>query len=231
MLLDNFYLVVSGSILVFIVFARLIWLAVSPIRTNVFTNLLEQDKRSFFGQLDIAVRSHFMVLPSLPVGDVLKANRWSRAAVALNIKKNLRFDFVLYHRRKMEVCCVINLIPYNATPNSREFRLLRELCESANLPLLQYEMKPWRDVTQLRSTIFAACGLDDLTAPDYELPTPRTAIAKIEAETPPHCPKCQQPMKLVTLKKAPHVGTKCWVCTTYPACKGARIANIKKMMD
>lgn len=230
MLLDNFYLVVSGLIFVFIAFFRLLWLAFSPIKARVFSSLLEQDKRTFFGQLDIAVRSHFMVLPSLPVGDILRAKKWSRAANVLGIKKNLRFDFVLYHRRKMEVFCVINLIPYNATPNSKEFKLLRQLCEVANLPLLQYEMKPWRDVMQLRSSILSACGIDEALV-DYELPTPRTAVTKIESVTPPDCPKCYCSMKLVTLKKGSHAGMDCWVCSSYPRCKGAKIANINKTVD
>ncbi|WBA80457.1 DUF2726 domain-containing protein [Endozoicomonas sp. GU-1] len=226
MLLDSFSLVVSGSLIVLIAaIAWFLWLTFSPFKAKPNTLLFDQDKRAFFGQLDIAVRSHLMVLPSLPVGDVLAAGRFSRTAMALNIKKNRRFDFVLYHRKKMEICCVINLIPYNTKSNSKEFKLLRQLCEAAELPLLEYDMKPWRDVTELRRTVLATCGFTEEGTPDYELPTPREAIAEVETIVDPQCPKCHSPMRLRTLKKSPQAGLECWVCSTYPSCKGARMVH------
>nr|MDT0251640.1 hypothetical protein [Endozoicomonas sp.] len=68
MLLDIFPLVLSGSLLIVAVIAWYLWLTFSPLKANINMNLLEQDKRAFLGQLDIAVRSHLLVLPSLPVG-------------------------------------------------------------------------------------------------------------------------------------------------------------------
>lgn len=225
MLLDSFPLALSGSLIIIAAIAWYLWLTFSPFKakTNVF--LFEQDKRAFFGQLDIAVRSHLMVLPSLPVGDVLTSGKFSRSAMALNIKRNRRFDFVLYHRRQMQVCCVINLIPYNTKSDTKEFRLLRQLCEAAELPILEYDMKPWRDVTELRRTVLATCGFEAEDTPDYQLPTPGDAVAEVETIVDPQCPKCHSPMKLRTLKKGSQAGMECWVCSTYPGCKGARMVN------
>ncbi len=225
MLLDSFPLVLSGSLLIVTAIAWYLWLTFSPFKANTNMNLLEQDKRAFLGQLDIAVRSHLMVLPSLPIGDVLKSGKWSKTATVLNIRKNRRFDFVLYHRRKMEVCCVINLIPYNTKSSTKEFKLLRQLCEAAELPLLEYDMKPWRDVTELRRTVLSTCGIEEEGTPDYELPTPREAIVELETIVNPDCPKCNSPMKLRTMKKGSQAGLECWVCSTYPNCKGARMVH------
>ncbi|WP_257263989.1 DUF2726 domain-containing protein [Endozoicomonas sp. ONNA2] len=165
-----------------------LWLTFSPFKAKTNTLLFEQDKRAFFGQLDIAVRSHLMVLPSLPVGDVLEPDKFSRTAVALSIKRNRRFDFVLYHRKKMQVCCVINLIPYNTKPNAQKFRLIRQLCAAAELPLLEYDMKPWRDVNELRRTVLSTCGCEEEGTPEYELLTPTEAMAEAEVIVDPQCP-------------------------------------------
>lgn len=179
MLVDTPILFFSCSLLVVGVIACYLWLNFSPLNAKIRTYLFEQDKRAFLGQLDIAVRSHLMVLPSLPIGDVLKAKRFNRTALIVNIKRDRRFDFVLYHRRKMEVCCVINLIPYNTKSNAKEFRLLRQLCDAAGLPLLEYDMKPWRDVTELRRSIFATCGIEEEGTPDNELPPPKADIVEV----------------------------------------------------
>lgn len=226
MLLDSFPLVLSGSLFIVAAITWCLWLTFNPLKASTNINLLEQDKRAFLGQLDIAVRSHLMVLPSLPIGDVLRSGKWSPTSATLSIRKNRRFDFVLYHRRKMEVCCVINLIPYNKKSSSKEFKLLRQLCEAAELPLLEYDMKPWRDVTELRRTVLATCGIEEEGTPDYELPTPREAIAEVETIVDPDCPKCKNSMKLRTLKKGPQAGLECWVCSAYPNCKGARMIHI-----
>lgn|GEM_PF-3707505 len=200
------------------IFLWLIWRTFGSIQAEANAQLFEQDKRAFFGQLDIAVRSHLMVLPSLPVGDVVYCSKWGRAGAITNVRKDRRFDFVLYHRRKMKICCVINLIPYKTNANAREFWLLRQLCEAAELPLLEYEMKPWRDVTELRRAVFAACNIVEQGPPDFELRTEET-------QPDPLCPKCNSPMTLRTLQKGVQAGQKWWVCNTYPHCNGGRSAR------
>jgi len=47
--------------------------------------------------------------------------------------------------------------------------------------------------------------------------------AHVAAETPP-CPKCGKPMVWRTARKGGHAGESFWGCSTYPACKGLRLA-------
>ncbi len=213
---NYFYLYVLSAVIAALLFLRFLWRSFGPIEAELNSQLFEHDKRAFFGQLDIAVRGHLMVLPSLPVGDVLHCGKWGRSDAIANIRKNRRFDFVLYHRRKMKICCVINLIPHKGDANTKEFWVLRQLCEAADLPLLEFQMKPWRNVTELRKTVFAACAIVEQGSPDFEL---RAEEAK------PQCPKCESSMTLRTMKKGVHAGQKWWVCNTYPKCRGARSAN------
>ena len=211
---DLYQYVFIAVIIVAIPITWLLWRRFGPVNAIINNQLFEYDKRSFFGQLDIAVRSHLMVLPSLPVGDVLHCSKWGRAGAITNSKKNRRFDFVLYDRRKMHVCCAIVLIPYKTDANTKEFRLLRELCQAADLPLLEYDMKPWRDVPEMRQSIFATLGIADEGPPDF--------VIKDEPKGDPVCPKCQGPMTLRTLQKGARAGQRWWVCNTFPGCKGAR---------
>lgn len=213
---DLYQYVFIAVIIVAIPVTWFLWRSFGPIKAIINSQLFEHDKRSFFGQLDIAVRTHLMVLPSLPVGDVLNCSKWGRSGAIANIKKNRRFDFVLYHRRKMQVCCAIILIPYKTDAKTKEFRLLRELCQAADLPLLEYDMKPWRDVPEMRKSIFATLGIADEGPPDF--------VIKDEPKSDPVCPKCQGSMTLRTLQKGARAGQRWWVCDSFPGCKGARSA-------
>ena len=124
---DLYQYVFIAVIIVAIPVTWFLWRSFGPIKATINNQLFEHDKRSFFGQLDIAVRTHLMVLPSLTVGDVLDCSKWGRSGAIANIKKNRRFDFVLYHRRKMQVCCAIILIPYKTDASTKEFRLRRRV--------------------------------------------------------------------------------------------------------
>ena len=220
MLLNNFHLVMSASIVTLLIIAWYLWRLFAPLKVRTNKQLLDDDRRAFLGQLDIAVRSHMMILPSLPVSDILNSSKFSRAAMLLDVKKNRRFDFVLYHRRKMEVCCVISLIDYNQKRSSREFKILRDLCEAANLPLLEYDMKPWRDVTELRRSILSTCRIETEETSDNGLTIPQKAYSEMEVSNKPTCSKCNGSMTLRKLKNGANAGSEYWVCTSYPKCKG-----------
>ena len=213
-----YLLLFAAAIIVAIVFLWFLWRSFGSIQAETNTQLFEQDKRAFFGQLDLAVRSHLMVLPSLPVGDVIYCSRWGRAGAITTSSKDYRFDFVLYHRRKMKVCCAINLIPYKTNANAKEFSVLRQLCEAIELPLLEYEMKPWRDVGELRRAVFAACNIVEQGSPEVE-------IRAEEPQPDPLCPKCHNSMTLRTLQRGVQAGQRWWVCNHYPHCNGGRPAK------
>lgn len=247
---ETLLLFIGASALVITSLAGLAWLAFGPLKVATNRPLLEPDARAFLGQLDIAVRSYLAIFPSLPIRDILKTGRFSRSAAILRIAGIQQFDFVLYHRREMEVRCVIKLIPYGSSHNSRAIQTLRRLCEAAELPLLEYEMKPYRDVPQLRRTVLATCGIEELEIPDDEMQGSRKVVSELTIEDavlpkatgtqqPDYanddpvqeaeetCPKCHSAMTLKPLKKGPYAGQNCWVCNTYPQCKGARRVTLE----
>ena len=197
----------------------LAWLKRAPLNLQLREPLFESDKRAFLGQLDIAVRSHLSIFPSLPVTDLLQANGFSRGKIILNRLNHQRFDFVLCRHREMDIRCVVKLLPYGQKHDDKELRILREACQSAGLTMLEYEMKPYRDVTELRRVVFSACGIDDMDHSSLDAASEPTTVAK------PSCPKCHSIMELTTIKKGTHAGQECWICSTYPNCKGARLQS------
>ena len=216
--------------LITVLLGILAWLRKSPLEIQCRDPLFNPESRSFLGQLDIAVRSHLSIFPSLPVTDVLQADRFSKGKLTLNRVSKQRFDYVLCHPRNMEVLCVVKLLPYGKSSDSKEMNALREVCEAADLTLLEYEMKPYRDVLELRKVVFSACGIDELEAQEHGLieaqkESEQPTEEMLEANDGPECPKCSGNMKLTTIKKGARAGQQCWICTTYPNCKGAKLLN------
>lgn len=216
---DSSSVLIILAVLILALLLLLVWLKRAPLNLQLREPLFEVDNRAFLGQLDIAVRSHFNVFPSLPVTDLLKAGRFSRGTLALNRLASERFDYVLCHRREMDIRCVVKLLPYGAKQNDRQLRFLREACLSAGLTMLEYEMKPYRDVAELRRVVFSACGIDEMEYSDQD------AFLDQPGSEKPSCPKCNGIMELTTIKKGTHAGQDCWICSTYPTCKGTRLQS------
>ena len=216
---DSSSVLIILAVLILALLLFFIWLKRAPLNLQLREPLFESDKRAFLGQLDIAVRTHLIVFPSLPVTDLLTSGQFSRGNLALNRLANERFDYVLCHRREMDIRCVVKLIPYGTKQNDRQLRFLRKACESAGLTMLEYEMKPYRDVAELRQVVFSACGIDEMEYSELDLQDDREVTAK------PSCPKCSGIMELATIKKGTHAGQECWICSTYPTCKGARLQS------
>ena len=206
----------------------LIWLRKSPLEVACRKPLFKPEARSFLGQLDIAVCSHLNIFPSLPVTDVLEARRFSKGGMTLKKVMSQRFDYVLCHRKEMSVRCVIKLHPDEKSRNSKEMVALRAACKAAELPLLEYGVKPYRDVHQLRKVVLSTCGIDSFEAQEHGIAeakreTKNTYEFSANNPTTPSCPKCAGSMKLTTIKKGERAGQECWVCAAYPECKGARL--------
>ena len=191
----------------------LLWLRLRPAQLECKEPLFNPEFRAFLGQLDIAVRSHLIIFPAMPVNDVLQGKGGGKAL--LRKFKNERFDFVVCHRRNMDVLCVIKLGGNNASNEK-----YRTLCQSAGLTLLEYDIKPYRDVPSLRQEVLGACGIDEFELPIIQ---PGEQLQEEEASTSPSCSKCLSPMVLKTINKGSHTGDKCWICTRYPDCKGAKL--------
>ncbi|MGI9274702.1 MAG: DUF2726 domain-containing protein [Endozoicomonas sp.] len=222
MSLESSLLIPAASALAFILLVVIIGWRFRPMTLGCRSPLFTHEYRSFLGQLDIAVRSHLTIFPRMSVAEVLEGTGAGKSL--LSKSSRLRFDFVVCHRREMEVLCVIQLSP--ASGSRPETEKLRKICEKADLTLLEYDVKPYRDVPSLRKAVFGACGIDE-----FELP-PEAPVTEQETEEntdtaeetgQPDCPKCGAAMKRRTLKKGKHAGQECWVCNRYPDCRGARL--------
>ena len=133
MILDNPLIIpiAAASLTALIVVA--IWLRLRNQSIECRDPLFSQEYRAFLGQLDIAVRSHLTVFPRLPVEDVLVGKS------ALRKFKGHRFDFVICHRKEMDVLCVVQMDhPQVKGPDNNQ---LRALCQKAGLTLLEYDGK------------------------------------------------------------------------------------------
>lgn len=164
---------------VLLVIAIIAWRYFTPLRLHLAEPFLDSDYQNLLGQLDIAVSSDFMVFPSLPIGDVLKSARFNPAFFELRVKKDRRLDFVIYHRRTMKVQCAVLLIPYNTKASASKFKVIRKLCAKADFPLIEYEMAPWRNIAELRRTIFKTCNVEDLQMMEFDEPEPQVGGIKI----------------------------------------------------
>ena len=215
MTLDHPLILPAAIGLIAVVLATFLWLRFRPGQLICKDPLFTPEFRAFLGQLDIAVRSHLIIFPAMPVADVLEGKGGGKTLLK-KFKKEC-FDFVVCHRREMDVLCVIKL---GGTTSSNE--KFRTLCHSAGLTLLEYDIKPYRDVPSLRREVLGACGIDEFELPITPLETQGPDQERTE-ESALLCPKCQSPMRLKTINKGAHSGEECWICNQYPDCKGARL--------
>ncbi len=220
MILDHPYFIPTAAVALAITTGLLLWLRLRPTSVKIKEPIFSPEYRSFLGQLDIAVRSHLTVIPGLSVEDVLVAN-----GAGKKLPRKIRhqtFDFVVCHRREMNTLCVIQL---DRAGKSTDNSALRQLCDSTGLTLLEYDIKPYRDVPTLRREVLSACGIDDMELPHSEFEA-RKAVREEHKETfesEPKCPKCDSTMTRQKISKGSHAGEYAWVCDKYPECKGAKI--------
>ena len=158
MTLDHPLILPAAVSFIALVLIVLLWLRLRPAQLECKEPLFNPEFRAFLGQLDIAVRSHLIIFPAMPVNDVLQGKGGGKAL--LRKFRNERFDFVVCHRRNMDVLCVIKLGGNNASNEK-----YRTLCQSAGLTLLEYDIKPYRDVPSLRQEVLGACGIDEFELP------------------------------------------------------------------
>ncbi|KEQ19460.1 DUF2726 domain-containing protein [Endozoicomonas numazuensis] len=209
MSLDHPLFIPAAISLLVIILVLLLWLRMRSQNLECRDPLFSPEYRAFLGQLDMAVRSHLSVFPRMPVNEVLQGSG------SLKKFKNQCFDFVICHRREMDVLCVVLLDLPNRKGQAND--PLRELCNKAGISVLEYDKKPYRDVPSLKKEIFSACGINDFEPPVQE------QQSQISESDDPSCPKCHSEMKLTHVKKGQHAGRDCWVCINYPQCKGAKL--------
>ena len=187
---------------------------------------LDADHRAFFGLLEIAVRDHLTIMPTMPVANILNPRGW-RQKWLLNRIRNRHIDYILCDRRSLEIKAAVLLEGKNPSRSERNTsQLMHRIFDSADLPLLEYHFKPCFDVPTLRREVLSAANMHDtvllgngLLGNGLQGSSDNTAT---HAEMP-DCPKCGQKMQQRRINKGDHIGELCWVCTSYPTCKGARL--------
>ena len=142
-----------------------LWMRSTPASSSYRKALFTPPGRSFFGQLDMAVRSHYIVFPSVPVTSIISARRFTRGQALLSKFNRHTFDYVICDRKTMDVKCLISL-NIKGKKHSKKIKSLKKLCKCVDLPLLEYEEKPYRNVPALRRQIFTTCGENEFDLPD-----------------------------------------------------------------
>lgn len=159
MLSDNLLFAV-GTVATGLALAGILWIWRFPSSIRCHCPLFSPARRAFLGQLDMAVSTHLAVFPEVPVATVLTARKLGRLRLYLKLLGGEKtFDYILCDRKTMMVVCAISLGGKKGV--SRRQKKLRTLCALADLPLLEYKDKPYRNVPALRRQIFLTCGIDE----------------------------------------------------------------------
>ncbi|MGY0217086.1 DUF2726 domain-containing protein [Endozoicomonadaceae bacterium StTr2] len=216
----------------------LYWLYLSrlkkhPPAINIRPTPLDEDHRAFFGLLEIAVRDHLTIMPCMPVAHILKPKGWRQKWLLKKIQHR-SLDYVLCDRRTLEVKTIVQL--ESKAPSRAEVKtsqLMHRMFDKAELPLLEYRFKPCFDVPTLKHEVLSAANLHD-TLLHGSSPAVQSALEEQLSDLPerelpeqehPACPKCGSDMQQRRINKGEHAGELCWVCSTYPECRGARLSQ------
>ena len=156
---------IMAALFFLVVALVLLWIKTRPLSVASRKPFFPPSRRAFLGQLEMAVRSHLIVYPYIPVTRVFKSRRLSRGQDLIQSMRSQHIDYILCSRKDLSVVCAITLDDNNKSTLKKK-KILRKLCDSAEIPLLEYEEKPYRNVPALRRQIFAVCSIND-----SELPT------------------------------------------------------------
>jgi len=150
------FVVLSLLAAVLLKFGRLRRVAVLPYAQS--GPLFTPAERSFLGVLRQACGGRYAVMGKVRLADVLRPRRGlSKSAwqSAFNRISARHFDFVLCDPGTLSVACVFELQDrsHNDRKRSARDRFLRDACEAAELPLIEFEARPSYSVAEIRSLI------------------------------------------------------------------------------
>ena len=122
---------------------------------KINTSLLSAAERSFYGVLVNMVGDSIIVFAKIRVADILtpaKGSTRSHWHKAFNRISSKHFDFVLCRNDDLNVLCVIELNDKSHFSKKRMARdeVLRDVCESAGLPLVEIAAKRAYNTTELQ---------------------------------------------------------------------------------
>ncbi|MDD7805560.1 MAG: DUF2726 domain-containing protein [Endozoicomonas sp. (ex Botrylloides leachii)] len=157
---SNFQLAIAAIILLIAALSVALWFRYVLKKSTLSQPVFTPSGRSFFGQLNMAVRSHCVVFPSIPVRLLIRAKVLTRGGFLLSKLKNDVFDYVICDRETMDVKCLI-ILSNKSRKTAKKADEFVQLCRYAGLTLLAYEEKPYRNIPALRKQIFTACSIKE----------------------------------------------------------------------
>ena len=209
--------------------------------------LLTPAERSFFGVLQLAIKTRLLVFAKVRVADILTTVRGlsnSERQSAFNRISAKHFDFVLCDPGNLEVVCVLELDDKSHKKASRKQRdeFLDRACEAAGVPLIHIQAKPAYAQSEIERTlepylpkreqVAVAVNPQPEKAATIERPeSEQVAVATniqsseiamvsdVEPNEPQSCPKCQSYLVKRVAKKGKNAGNKFIACSAYPKCR------------
>lgn len=115
-------------------------------------------ERSFLGVLNQAVDDNTVILGKVRVADVIRPEKGlnkSDYQKAFNKISKKHFDFLACDKKEMSVVCAIELNDKSHQQENRKERddFLTEACRSANLQLIQFDVKSAYNLQEIKEKI------------------------------------------------------------------------------
>ena len=182
--------------------------------------LFSPTERSFLGVLKQAAGNNAAIFGKVRVADVVEPKSGlgrSARQKALNKISAKHFDFLLCDKEDLSVACAIELddISHNSKRRQERDEFLKEVCEAADVPLIQIPAKSAYVISEVRSLLPRYLTVKD-TLDSQSSGAP--AIQQPE-NTSKVCPNCSTVMVKRVAKNGKHAGKSFLACKAYPKCK------------
>ncbi len=179
-------------------------------RKSIFTPA----ERSFYGVLRDVIKDNAEIFAKIRVADIIAPNKqldkshWQRAFNKISGK---HFDFVICDKKTLSVLCVIELndSSHNSAKRIERDEFLREVCRSANIPLLFWKAREGYSPVELKQ---ALSNYIDFSESESESIAEGTSNNRL-------CPKCNSPMVIKVAKKGKNQGKRFLACSNFPKCR------------
>ncbi len=177
-------------------------------------------ERSFLGVLIKSVGADLNVFGKVRVADVIttvKGINKSDRQRAFNKISAKHFDFVLCDKNNLKVLCVVELNDSSHETPERKKRdeFLRDVCEAANMPLIQVDAKRAYSIKRIRS-IFADFLPEN---GESKKTTEVTDLLGVDKKQIKMCPECLSNMVIKKARNGKKKGESFWGCNGFPKCR------------
>jgi len=190
---------------------------VEYLKQDAVLSLIQQP---LFCAMHALFANDYWVMANVPVAFVIKA-RSHQAHLSAKIMPHV-FDIVLCDKNNFSPMCVVLL---DATAQTMENIL--SACEVANVAVVRVRIQHHYDLQELQAQVLKALPSVTTSVVTTNIPSEAASNAAdaLAIEYPPEvehkdCPYCSSTMVKRTAKRGQLQGKLCWVCSTYPHCKG-----------